>query len=171
MEEKQKQLSEVQGVIEVDFNEGAFNTESQKNLAKVVYRILVAGEDLDKRIKGKFLKQNIDSLDNLYNVIIALQDEYNVDTANDIKEIVETIKPTEDLKLMSDSPEYKDEIIKLSDTIEDILPKLRMAITEDVQKRLEWLLSKSKFIQTKIERKYQKNPFNILKNKGIFVGR
>ena len=171
MEKKQKQLSEVQGVIEVDFNEGAFNTESQKNLAKVVYRILVAGEDLDKRIKGKFLKQNIDSLDNLYNVIIALQDEYNVDTANDIKEIVETIKPTEDLKLMSDSPEYKDEIIKLSDTIEDILPKLRMAITEDVQKRLEWLLSKSKFIQTKIERKYQKNPFNILKNKGIFVGR
>ena len=158
-------LSEMGKIFDVDFDIEQFSEGHEQDVAEIAYRGLSAGHNLNDVLGGNVVKDSLDNLDNLYNVIIGAGRIYFPSDQQKLNSLSEKIEPKEDLDI-SDSP-YTSEIKEVAKIIKDMIPKLRESITEDIKKKISQILSESLYYQQKRKRGQKQNFLQILENKGI----
>ena len=136
---------------------------------------MAAGHTLNKVLGGNVIKDSIDNLDNLYNVIIGAGRIYFPSDRDRLNSLADNVQPREDLDL-STSP-YASEIKEVAKIIKEMIPKLRTIIVKDIANKIKQILSESIYYQQTTRGKAPKkkkgkmvvsqNFLQILENKGI----
>ena len=167
MEEFDRVLQVHGKIFDIEFNVDDFTEGHEQDIAEITYRGLAAGFDLDDVLGGDVIKDQIDNLDNLYNVIIGAGRLYFPSDRDKLESLAQNIEPKEDLDF-STSP-YASEIKEVAKIIRDMVPKLREAITKDIQDKITEILSKSLYYQQKRRKGQKRNFLQILENKGLIT--
>ena len=152
-------------VFEVDFDESKFSDGHEEDIAEIAYKGLAAGKGLDDVLGGEVIKTKIESLDNLYNVIIGAGRIYIPSEQEALDGLTKEIQPSEDLDFM-ESP-FANEIKKIAKITKDIIPKLRQEITQDIKDKLEKIVSESLTYQQQRGAKSKRNFLKTLENEGL----
>ena len=168
-------LAEKGKVFDVNFDETQFSEGHEQDIAEIAYRGLAAGHTLNKVLGGNVIKDSIDNLDNLYNVIIGAGRIYFPSDRDRLNSLADNVQPREDLDL-STSP-YASEIKEVAKIIKEMIPKLRTIIVKDIANKIKQILSESIYYQQTTRGKAPKkkkgkmvvsqNFLQILENKGI----
>ena len=163
-----KVLQEQGKIYDIEFNEDAFGSEYEKDIAEITYRGLAAGKALDEVLGGQVITQQIDDLDNLFNVLIAAESQYS--TGERLSSISKEIIPEDDMDFNADPPPYEAEIKKFAEALKTTIPKLREAITNDIQEKVEDIVTHPKTYELKSKKQQKQNIFSILERNQLIEG-
>ena len=152
-------------VFDVEFDESKFTEGHEQDIAEIAYKGLAAGKGLDDVLGGEVIKTKIESLDNLYNVIVGAGRIYISSEQQKLDSLTKAIQPSEDIDI-TESP-FATEIKEVAKIIKDIIPKLRQAITQDIRDKLEKIVSESLTYQQKRGAKSRRNFLRTLENEGL----
>ena len=152
-------------VFEVEFDESKFSEGHEEDIAEIAYKGLAAGKDLDSVLSGEVIKGKIETLDNLYNVIVGAGRIYLSEDKEKLTSLVEKVKPSEDLNIL-ESP-FAKEIKDIAKIIKEMIPKLRQEITQDIKDKIEEIISESLTYQKKRAKSSKRNFLKTLENQNI----
>lgn len=141
MDEFDRVLQVYGKIFDVDFDESKFSEGHEQDIAEIAYRGLASGHGLDEILSGEVIKDQMDDLDNLYNVIVSAGRIYIPSEQEGLDSLTKTVQPSEDIDI-TESP-FATEIKKVAKIIKDIIPKLRQEITQDIKDKLEKIVSES----------------------------
>ena len=134
-------------IYDIEFNEDSFGSEYEKDIAEIAYRGLAAGKPLDEVLGGFAIKQDVFDLKNLFNVLIAAESLYS--TGERLSSISKDIKPKDDMDFNADPPPYETEIKNFAKTLKTAISNLREAITNDIQEKVEDIVTHPKTYELK----------------------
>ena len=165
MDEFDRVLQVYGKIFDVDFDESKFSEGHEQDIAEIAYRGLASGHGLDEILSGEVIKDQMDDLDNLYNVIVSAGRIYIPSEQEGLDSLTKTVQPSEDIDI-TESP-FATEIKKVAKIIKDIIPKLRQEITQDIKDKLEKIVSESLTYQQQRGAKSKRNFLRTLENKGL----
>ena len=165
MDEFDRVLQVYGKIFDVDFDESKFSEGHEQDIAEIAYRGLASGHGLDEILSGEVIKDQMDDLDNLYNVIVSAGRIYIPSEQEWLDSLTKTVQPSEDIDI-TESP-FATEIKKVAKIIKDIIPKLRQEITQDIKDKLEKIVSESLTYQQQRGAKSKRNFLRTLENKGL----
>ena len=152
-------------IFEIEFDESKFSEGHEQDIAEITYKGLASGHGLDEVLSGNVVKDQIDDLDNLYNVIIGAGRIYFSSEQEKLDSLAKKIQPSEDLNFQ-ESP-FAEDIKELAKIIKEMIPKLRQAITEDIKNKIEEIVSESLTYQKRRAKTSKRNFLKTLENQGI----
>ena len=165
MDEFDRVLQVYGKIFDVDFDESKFSEGHEQDIAEIAYRGLASGHGLDEILSGDVIKDQMDDLDNLYNVIVGAGRIYFSSEQQRLDSLTKTVQPSEDIDI-TESP-FATEIKEVAKIIKDIIPKLRQEITQDIKDKLEKIVSESLTYQQQRGAKSKRNFLRTLENKGL----
>lgn len=165
MDEFDRVLQVYGKIFDVDFDESKFSEGHEQDIAEIAYRGLASGHGLDEILSGDVIKDQMDDLDNLYNVIVGAGRIYFSSEQQRLDSLTKTVQPSEDIDI-TESP-FATEIKEVAKIIKDIIPKLRQEITQDIRDKLEKIVSESLTYQQQRGAKSKRNFLRTLENKGL----
>tara|TARA_R110002020_G_scaffold153171_1_gene332390 strand:+ start:487 stop:2640 length:2154 start_codon:yes stop_codon:yes gene_type:complete len=159
----QTQFSESQ----IDFNESAFPSEFDRDIAEITYMGLSRGEGLSDVLSGEYKKGEIGNISNIFNVLISADQEYKTEEQLSVlSRKIAAPEEGETFDFTANPPPYKDEILEFSGAFRKNIDNTRASIIKDLKENLMDLAANTDFYW-KQRNKGKHNIYSILTKGGL----